>query len=1599
MKLEHDASPGRLWRAVVLLSLLAIGVCTLSLAAAAAPATAAGWAESRAQVSTAPSYSETYLKASNAATGDRFGFAVAMDGDTLVVGAPGEDGDGSGVGNHDAPDAGAAYVFVNTGSHWVQQAYLKATNAGAGDFFGSAVAIDGDTIVIGAPAEDGDGSTAANNGAASSGAVYVFVRNGSAWSQQAYLKASNAEAGDGFGQAVAISGNTIVAGAPNEDSGTASQQNNAAPNAGAAYIFVRTGTSWSQQWYLKASGTAGGDLFGWSVAIDGNAVVAGAPMKKRWSKWQGFPEYGLAYAFARSGSTWTQQAIVGPNGDPFFHLYGWSVAINGTRIVIGAPFASGSSPSRLQPYTLSGSSWVAGKATHLNQETGFSVSMTDITLLVGSGITAAGYGTMPTSSEDLLRAGIYTREGNDWKRSTTLQASSGDWADMFGYSTAISGDTYVIAAPFEDGNGSNPTDNSAPDAGAVYVFGSASLTTDRASVDSSGAQATDESWNASISGNGRFVVFESPAGNLVADDTNGLWDVFVHDRQTGQTTRVSVDADGNQVNGTVIVYGNTDISADGRYIAFHSGSYGLVPGNINEGLYVKDRLTGEIDLVSVDSQGNPGKYQSDMPAISADGRYVTFKSLSSTLVPNDTNEDADIFVHDRQTAQTTRVSVNSAGQQAQSPAFGSDMPAISADGRYVAFESYATNLVAGDTNTASDIFVHDRQTGQTTRVSVDSAGKQANGNSSWAAISADGRYVSFASAAGNLVSGDSNNEYDIFVHDRQTGQTSRVSVSSNGTQATGGSLRNTLSADGRYVAFDSDAANLVPGDTNDATDIFLHDRTTGITTRVSVNSANGQGAGRSLWPGLSDDGRSVVFMSGAANLVPADTNDLTDTFVRGEFTRVVSPSVANEEELKSAIFDANNANEGTHTIDLTDDITLTGDLPPLTNTEGEIILNGNGHTIDGGDQFSLIQVMPGVTAGIEGITLTNGLNDYGGAIANQGTVNLSNSTVSSSSALEGGGIWNGETGVLTISGSTIAGNEATSSYGGGIASFGIAELVNTTISGNRAANAGGGFANLGSADATLYNATLSDNEAGLTGGGGYAALDTSASTFYRLLVAGNRTTGGAPGQEVARAAAATLAVASHNLFGHSGQTTAQALAGFAPGTTDRTATSDGTHPTALASILAPTLAGNGGATLTHALPAGSPAIDSAPNAACAAPPVNSIDQRRFGRNVNGDGNPGPSDCDSGAFEYWPAAGIHIAAVNETGLIAAITAVNSAGEGTHVIDMTADVTLTGSLPPFANSEAEAILLDGNGHILDGAGLYSLIQVMPGVTLNIQDITLTNGLNDYGGAITNNGTVNLSNSTVADNTAMEGGGIWNGDGATLVVSGSTISGNTATSSFGGGIANYGTAELVNSTISGNRAFNAGGGMANLGRAEATLHNITLSDNEAGQHGGGYAALGESASTFHRLLIAGNRTTDGGAGQEVVREAPATLAANNHTLFGHSGLTLAQALSGVSPGTTDRTATSDGTHPTTLPDILEPLLAGNGGPTPTHALVGGSPALDSAPNTACAAPPVGGVDQRRAARNLDGDGQPTDSDCDSGAFEYGLSRTYLPVISGAP
>ncbi len=399
----------------------------------------------------------------------------------------------------------------------------------------------------------------------------------------------------------------------------------------------------------------------------------------------------------------------------------------------------------------------------------------------------------------------------------------------------------------------------------------------RVSTSFLGLEGNRDSFFPSVSTDGRYVTFESSAENLVAGDTNGKIDIFVKDTDTGVVIRVSTDSAGFQSNRDSF---DPVISADGRYVAFTSKASNLVPGDTNgkHDIFVKDTMTGAILRASTDAAGLQGKGYSIDPVISADGRYVAFVSDSKKLVPLDDNRSFDIFVKDTTTGAIIRASVDIAGLESNHDSF---TPSISADGRYVAFRSLSDNLIDDneDKDGFMDVFLKDTLTGTVTRISTDATGELHKGDSWSPAVSADGRYVAFMSQANDLVAGDTNGKHDIFLKDTTNGAITRISTDAVGAQSKGDSFAPSISADGRFVAFVSRASNLVAGDTNGVADVFRKDTLTGAITRVSTSSSGGQGNLLSDFASLSADGQNIAFASETPIFVTGDTNAKFDIFL------------------------------------------------------------------------------------------------------------------------------------------------------------------------------------------------------------------------------------------------------------------------------------------------------------------------------------------------------------------------------------------------------------------------------------------------------------------------------------------------------------------------------------------------------------------------------------------------------------------------------------------------------------------------------------------------------------------------------------------------
>jgi Tol biopolymer transport system component len=413
----------------------------------------------------------------------------------------------------------------------------------------------------------------------------------------------------------------------------------------------------------------------------------------------------------------------------------------------------------------------------------------------------------------------------------------------------------------------------------IYVRDRQTATTTLVSVSSAGVPGNFGSARPAISGNGRYVVFISDAGNLDPAGPPTQDDAYVHDRQTHTTVRVTARPGGEEADARTDEY---SISADGRFIAFSSAASNLIPGGTDGrfNVYVRDEQSGAITRLST----VPGTQVNDpdnfSPAISADGRYVAYTAINDG---SGTTSPTDIFIHDRQTANTQLATV---AKVTSTTAFGfsssSSNHGVSSGGRFVAFVSDAPNLVANDTNALSDVFVRDRQTGQTVIASVGLSGEQSNGRSFECAVSANGRYVAFASEASNLVSGDTNETRDIFVRDLQTSTTKRVSLRSNGVEALAFNANPAISGNGRFISFTSNA-DLT--NANTVTDnIYVYDTVTNTVQLVSVAANGTLGDDRSDKSSISDDGRFVAFESFARSFFPGDVNVVSNVFVKDRQT-------------------------------------------------------------------------------------------------------------------------------------------------------------------------------------------------------------------------------------------------------------------------------------------------------------------------------------------------------------------------------------------------------------------------------------------------------------------------------------------------------------------------------------------------------------------------------------------------------------------------------------------------------------------------------------------------------------------------------------------
>lgn len=450
----------------------------------------AGYAARTYTLTVSRGYQDAYLKASNAEAEDRFGEGLAISGNTLVVGAITEDSDGTSPQDNRVVNSGAVYVFVRDGSTWIQQAYLKAAHPGENDWFGASVAISGDTLVVGAPFDDSNGTSETDESLFDSGAAYVFVRHAGIWSQEAYLKPNQPEESPGFALSVAIDNDTIVVGARNEG-GTLFGDTG---SNGAAYVFARSSGIWSQQARLTASNPGHGDCFGTVVDISRDTVVVGALWEDSDARVGNDPsnddahDSGAAYVFVRSDSVWSEQARLKASDSYAGHSFGCSVDLSGDSLAVGAcgraVLGLGDTHAGAYVFVREGSAW--SEQACLKRDAGdyyglfgSRVALAGDSLVVGalrdsSGATGINGDQSDRSASESGAAFLFERVGDSWLERAYVKASNTNASDAFGVNVAIENGVVAVAATGEGsdaiGINGDQANNDAPLSGAVYVF-------------------------------------------------------------------------------------------------------------------------------------------------------------------------------------------------------------------------------------------------------------------------------------------------------------------------------------------------------------------------------------------------------------------------------------------------------------------------------------------------------------------------------------------------------------------------------------------------------------------------------------------------------------------------------------------------------------------------------------------------------------------------------------------------------------------------------------------------------------------------------------------------------------------------------------------------------------------------------------------------------------------------------------------------------------------------------------------------------------------------------------------------------------------------
>ncbi|MFT3892415.1 MAG: choice-of-anchor Q domain-containing protein [Anaerolineales bacterium] len=1027
------------------------------------------------------------------------------------------------------------------------------------------------------------------------------------------------------------------------------------------------------------------------------------------------------------------------------------------------------------------------------------------------------------------------------------------------------------------------------------------------------------------------------------------------------------------------------------------------------------------------------------PSISADGQSIAFASYATNLISGDTNGKLDIFVRDIQTGTTTRAAMESSGSS------------ISADGRYIAFASNATNHVPDDTNGVTDVFVYDRQTGIITRVSVDSSGKQANAESGVTGnsfLSADGRYVTFYSRATNLVHGDINEFTDIFVYDLQTGMTSRVSKGLNGTLGNSSSVNSAISADGQFITFYSFAINLVENDTNSQTDIFVYRQTIypilpTISGNVGVSGAilsyTEDGIIKSAVSDINGNYVIQVNEGWSGTITPSKANT---TFIPVERTyNSVQSNLAEDYLATLTVSNSNNRDAGSLRQAIADaasgatiifDPSLAGQIIKFASDltiDKSLRIMGSGLSpqliLNGGNVYRLITPQfysSNIT--ISDVTITN----FAGILAYGGDVYINNSTLKDNTGIWGGALYGSGT-LLAIENSTFTNNQA-GAEGGAIyfVGTGNVRIVNSTITKNQAKQKGGGVRLQGSANVEVINSTLAENSAPI--GSEFSIKEsTSHLDFTNSIVA-----------------CAQLSTSCYDYLTGSVTNTNSIL-------------ESGT----LANFGLNMLDSNGGPTQTMMLSPDSPAIDAGNDSFCPA-----TDQRGVTRPVG-------SHCDIGAFEFSPktiyvkhnANGLNNGtswanAYND--LQSALTAALSGDEIWVAAGIYKPTTGTDRSISFALKNGVAVYggFAGNETILSQRDYRANITILSGdigvldvntdnsyhvvVSSNTNSSTILDGFTVTGGnadgssinpqgrgggMLNVGGDPTLSNIIFSNNSATLGGGMFNEgvdlgygnwNGGDPILTNISFTDNSATEGGGMENMNHSSPTLMNVTFSGNTATRTGGGMDNFKSCSPTLTNVTFKENSAGA-GGGMENSDYSQPTLTNVTFINNTAEIGGGlgnysssptltnvtfidNVAIGADPPVTVSPGsgggiyngnnsnpvirNTILWGNTALDGAQVYDATSTPVVSNSVVQGGYAGGTNIITADPklgTLGDYGGFTETIPLLAGSPAIDTGNDAFCPE-----TDQRGVTR-------PQGSHCDIGAYEYVPPITPPPTDTPLP